>query len=81
MATWKKTKDFLWKLEKDDFEITYTCASGPGSAGAPILDYYSNKVIGIHTYKDDWKNLEYGTFLRYPLDELNKKNWFHYFQK
>ena len=53
-------------------EIEYNCASGPGSAGAPILDYYSNKVIGIH--KAARKKWKFGTFLKYPLEELNKKN-------
>ena len=62
-------------LENFDFEIEYNCVSGQGSSGAPILDYYSNKVIGIHKSIDAENiNLKWGTLLRYPLDELNKKN-------
>ena len=69
-------------LEKDDFEIKYNCISRSVPGGASILDYYSNKVIGIHKSRDaDNINLKWGTLLRYPLDELNKKNWFHNFQK
>ena len=69
----------LLKKEERNFDITYTCVSGLGSAGAPILDYYSNKVIGIHTAarrKRGSNEIDYriGTFLKYPLDELNKKN-------
>ena len=73
----------LLRKEERNFDITYTCVSGLGSAGAPILDYYSNKVIGIHRAsaqrKLDSNKIVYriGTFLKYPLDELNKKNWFY----
>ena len=61
-------------LKKDDSKIEYNCVSGDGSSGAPILDYYSNKVIGIHKGANKHKNIKFGTFLRYPLEELNKKN-------
>ena len=64
-----------------DFEIKHICFSEACSSGAPILDYYSNKVIGIHKQASKSKNIKYGTFLRYPLDELNKKNWFNDFKK
>ena len=72
----------LLKEKSHDFKIKYNCVSGDGSGGAPILDYYSNKVIGIHigamkewsSKKSDYK---FGTFLKYPLEELNKKNWFY----
>ena len=69
----------LLRKEERNFNIAYTCASGYGSSGAPILDYYSNKVIGIHkAAQRKWgsKEIDYriGTFLKYPLDELNKKN-------
>ena len=64
-----------------DFEIKHICFSEVGSSGAPILDYYSNKVIGIHIRPriKSSKEIDYriGTFLKYPLDELNKKNWFY----
>ena len=61
-------------INKVDFEIEYNCVSGFCLTGAPILDYYSNKVIGIHKGAHRHKNIKYGTLLRYPLDELNKKN-------
>ena len=72
----------LLRKEERNFDIAYTCVSGTGSGGAPILDYYSNKVIGIHkAAKRKWGSYEIdyriGTFLKYPLDELNKKNWFY----
>ena len=69
----------LLKEKSRDFKIAYTCVSGLGSAGAPILDYYSNKVIGIHRAampKSNFKEIDYkfGIFLKCPLEELNKKN-------
>ena len=69
----------LLKEKRYDFEIAYTCVSGLGSSGAPILDYYSNKVIGIHKAAmrkpgSGRIDCRLGTFLKYPLDELNKKN-------
>ena len=45
-----------------------------GSSGAPILNYKTDKVIGIHKRIICHQNKQFniGTYLKYPLNELNK---------
>ena len=56
---------------KDNKNIIYKCEINSSSSGAPILNLISNKVIGIH--KGNYINNEFnlGTFLKYPLNEMN----------
>ena len=53
---------------KNEYDFTYKCNIKYGSAGAPILQLSSNKVIGI-------QGINLGTFLKYPLksNEINIK--------
>ena len=55
-------------------EIKHLCNTENESAGSPILSLNNLKVIGIHigTKKNDKYNL--GTFMKYVLLEMNKKN-------
>ena len=58
------------------FEMGHNCYTIPGSSGSPIFNLSTNKLIGIHkgyvSFTD--KNLCYnlGTFLKYPLKEIEK---------
>ena len=58
---------------KENNDFVYKCDINSGSLGAPILNIATNKVIGIN--KGIISNNEYikGTFLKYPLNELNIK--------
>ena len=64
-------------LEKiNDYDIKHYCHTEPGSSGGPILSKKTNKVIGIHKgsivkYGKCAYNI--GTFLKFPLIELNHK--------
>ena len=61
-------------LSKDnkDQNIYYKCSSGSGSAGSPLLDAKSLKVIGIHFFfSENNQYLNVGTLLRYPINEFN----------
>jgi len=56
---------------KENKDFIYKCDINSGSLGAPILNLSTNKLIGIN--KGIMSNNEYikGTFLKYPLNELN----------
>ena len=60
--------------QSGQYDIKYICNTGAGSSGAPILSSLTNKVIGIHKghIKNEY-NEKIGTFLKFPLNELNKK--------
>jgi len=60
-------------LEKiDDYNIRHFCNTEAGSSGAPILSLLTNKIIGIHkAYIKKGYNI--GTFLKFPLSEINGK--------
>ena len=65
-------------LEKiDKYNIKHLCNTEPGSSGGPILSLLTNKIIGIHKWSII-KNSDYkyniGTFLKFPLNELNNKS-------
>ena len=62
-------------IEQDgQYKIKYMCNTKSGSSGAPILSS-TNKVIGIHRgyIKNEYNIYKIGTFLKFPLDELNNK--------
>ena len=55
--------------------IINICSIDNGSLGSPILNLETNKVIGIHKgARDDNKNFNYGTLLKYPLNDFISKN-------
>ena len=63
-------------LEKiNNYDIKHFCNTKHGSSGGPILNRFTNKVIGIHkgTIVKVNNNFNIGTFLKNPLNELNKK--------
>ena len=65
-------------IEKvNKYDIKHTCNTELGSSGGPILSKLSNKVIGIHKGfidKINGKKFNIGTFLKFPLNELNNNS-------
>ena len=59
-------------IEKiNEYDIKHLCNTEGGSSGSPILSAMTNKIIGIHRGWHKKYNYNYGTFLKYPLSELN----------
>ena len=59
-------------IEKlDEYNIKHFCNTQPGSSGSPILSAMTNKIIAIHKAANRRKGYNFGTFLKYPLSELN----------
>ena len=63
-----------------EYNVKHLCNTQPGSSGGPILSRLTNKVIGIHKGCIETKNDKYniGIFLKFPLNDLNKKNKLFY---
>ena len=65
-------------LKCNNYFFKHKCNTNHGSSGAPILNLSSNKVIGIHRgfARDENDTIQFniGTFLKYPLIELNSTN-------
>jgi hypothetical protein len=59
-------------IEKiNEYDIKHLCNTEEGSSGSPILSAMTNKIIGIHKAANRRKGYNFGTFLKYPLSELN----------
>ncbi len=56
--------------EDNKYHFTHTCGTGYGSAGSPILNVKTNRVIGLHHSSVMSERYGRGTFLNYPLKEL-----------
>ena len=64
-------------IEKmNEYKIKHLCNTKKGSSGGPIINKITNKVIGLHRgyMTIGSKSLNIGTFLKFPLNELNKTN-------
>jgi len=55
--------------------IIHYCNTEDGSSGSPILLLKSKKVIGVHCggKKSHNNAYNYGTYIKYAIDEINKK--------
>ena len=63
----------LNKINK--YDIIHVCSTDCGSSSSPILNLKNNKVIGIHKGTPDYtKNFNYGTLLKYPLNDFINQN-------
>ena len=58
---------------EENNSIEYNCYTYSESCGGPILNLTSNKVIGIHKGSFQNKGYNIGTFLKYPLNEMNNE--------
>ena len=69
----KKAKISYGKgIEKiNEYDIKHFCNTEPGSGGSPILSVMTNKIIGIHKAANIKRGYKIGTFLKYPLSELD----------
>ena len=72
----KISVSFGYGIEKEnDYDIKHLCNTENGSSGGPILNLQTNKIIGIHKafIRRGDKSFNIGTFLKFPLNELNEK--------
>ena len=60
--------------EENYFRFNHSCSTGKGSAGAPILDLSTHKVISIHVGGNKDKDCNIGSFLKHAIYELDKQN-------
>ena len=61
--------------QKNNYNMYHRCNTENCSSGGPILSLSSNQIIGIHRgciRKKDGTTTNYGTFLKFPLNELNQ---------
>ena len=58
----------------DNKTINHYCNTEEGSSGSPILSLKTLKVIGIHYGSSKKFEFNYGTFIKYGIDEFNKYN-------
>jgi len=62
--------------------IYHQCNTDKGSSGCPILNYETFKVFGIHKGADAKNNINYGIFIKYPIEkfyeEMKKQGKDHY---
>ena len=56
-----------------EYNIEHKCSTDFGSSGSPILSINSLKVIGIHKGCKMKGEMNLGTFLKYPILEVNNK--------
>ena len=65
-------------IEKiNNYDIKHTCNTENGSSGGPIINYFTNKIIGIHKGFIKNKNFNIGTFLKFPLNDLKQQKDFN----
>ena len=61
-------------IELSTKEIAHTCKSERGSSGSPILDFKTNKIIGIHKGANkNNQNWNVGTFIKEPIEKFYEK--------
>ena len=59
-------------IEKiNEYDIKHFCNTEEGSSGSPILSAITDKIIAIHKAANRKRGYNFGTFLKYPLSELN----------
>ena len=58
----------------EEYNITHCCCTETGSSGSPIINLLNNKIIGIHKQGFSKLQKNYGTFLKYPINEYINKH-------
>ena len=57
----------------EDNIITHYCYTYRGSSGSPILNLKNNKIIGIHKEGSAHFKINFGTYLKDPINEFKNK--------
>ncbi len=61
----------------NEYDMKHKCNTDLCSSGGPIINYFTNKVIGIHKAYikniNEKKKFNIGTFLKFPLNELKEQ--------
>ena len=60
-------------FKKKENDFIHYCSTENGSSGAPILNLYNNKIIGIHKQASKEEQFNIGSFLYYSLNEFINK--------
>ena len=55
------------------FNIFHSSSTDDGSSGSPILLLSNFKIIGIHKGREKSGNNNIGKFIRFAIEEFNKK--------
>ena len=53
----------------EEYNITHCCCTETGSSGSPIINLLNNKIIGIHKQGSSHFKRNYGTYLKYPINQ------------
>ena len=61
-------------IEIENFNIEHLCNTESGSSGSPLINYETNRVIGVHKEGSKNKKVNRGTFLKEPIKEFYEKN-------
>ena len=56
----------------ENYEISHYCSTEKGSSGSPIINLINHKVIGIHKKCSLKFKINYGTYLKNPINEFIK---------
>ena len=58
----------------EEYNIAHYCCTETGSSGSPIINIINNKIIGIHKQGSSHFKINFGTFLKYPINEYINKH-------
>ena len=58
----------------EEYNIIHCCCTERGSSGSPIINLMNNKIIGIHKQGASHFKRNYGTYLKYPINEYINKH-------
>ena len=71
-----KVKEVSYGILKNlnENRILHLCSTGMISSGSPILNLKNNKVIGIHLGSNKYPKCNFGTYLKYPINDFQNDN-------
>ena len=64
----------IMQNEDEEYNIIHFCCTERGSSGSPIINLLNNKIIGIHKQGSSQFQKNFGTFLKYPINEYINKH-------
>jgi surface protein len=62
--------DFIRGIDEQKDEIQHFCSTNSGSSGAPILNFETGKVIGVHFGYNQGKKINLGRLLKNPINDF-----------